>query len=277
MPPGKRRLEPTLPRWLPWLLLVSVVALAAVGWLLGRGAATTETKNADLTTQAQVLTDQRDATAEQATTLAEQVAAACAAGGDTAAELLRVGACQQAQQVRALPVPGIPGVRGPEGAQGPGPSPEQISGAVAAYLLENPPPAGRAPTPGEVATAVAEFLTANPPEPGRAPTAAEIADATATYFATNPVRNGVDGEPGRPPTAEEVRAAVEGYLAAHPPAQGPQGEMGPAGPTCPPGSSLQNVTYDGARAGLGCVLDDQPVRQDPTSPPPLPDEDSTGD
>lgn len=249
---GKRRLptEPKAPaRWVPWAIAIAMVGAIALGWTLAGTASTAQDDKVAAETQ-------RDATAQQAGTLADQVAQACAAGGTTAEELNRVGACQQARQVQVDPTP-IPGPRGP------GPTPAEIQAAVASWLVAHPPPAGRAPTAAEVSTAVAEFLTANPPEPGRAPTSAEIASAVATYFAANPVRDGVDGAAGRPPTAQEIQAAVDSYLAAHPPAQGP---AGPAGPTCPAGSSLQTVTYTGGVVGQGCVLDEQPAPSEDPDP-----------
>jgi hypothetical protein len=248
---GRRRLRPIpkVPsRWLPWAIAGAMVLALAMGWFLTSTASTAVDDKATAETQ-------RDATVQQAGTLADQVAQACAAGGATAEELNRVGACQQAQQVKVDPAP-EPGPRGP------GPTPAEIQSAVASYLVANPPPAGRAPTAAEVSTAVAQYLTAHPPEPGRAPTAAEIASAVATYFAANPPRDGADG---RPPTAEEIQSAVDSYLAAHPPATGP---AGPSGPTCPDGSSLQTVTYASGQIGKGCVLDEQPT----TDPPANPDE-----
>lgn len=245
---GKRRLmaEPKAPaRWVPWVIAVAVLAAIALGWSLAGTASTAVDDKA-------AAENSRDATAQQAGTLADQVAQACAAGGTAAEELNRVGACQQARQVQADPTP-IPGPRGP------GPTVAEIQAAVASYLAANPPPAGRAPTAAEVSAAVAQYLTANPPEPGRAPTAAEISSAVAVYFAANPPRDGADGQNGRPPTAEEIQAAVDSYLAAHPPAQGP---AGPPGPTCPTGSSLQTVTYAGGQVGKGCVLDEQPAPPD---------------
>lgn len=265
---GSRRADETpAPRWTLWVILGGVVAAAAAGWGLTQSALDTEDANAALQGDKVVLEEQRDATAQQASTLADQVTQACAAGGDTAEDLLRVGACQQAQQVRAEPIPGERGERGP------GPTAEQIRAAVAAYLVENPPPAGRSPTATEVSAAVTEYLTANPPAPGRAPTSTEIAEAVATYFATNPVR---DGKPGRPPTAEEIRAAVDDYLANHPPPAGPRGEAGPAGPACPDGTTLLPVKYADERAGYGCVLDEQPLDQPPTTLPEVPNEGEGG-
>jgi hypothetical protein len=146
-------------------------------------------------------------------------------------------------------------------------------------MAENPPPAGepgRPPNAAEVAAAVAQHLTANPPAPGRPPTAEEIANAVATYFATNPPppgppgedgEDGRDGEPGRGPTAEEIQAAVDAYLEENPPPPGEEGPQGPAGPTCADGTSLQTVQFADGQFGLGCVLDEQPVEQQPTTTP----------
>jgi hypothetical protein len=239
---GKRRLvlAPRPPgRWLPWAIAIAAVSALVVGWFL---TSTASTAQDDKT----VAETQRDATAQQAGTLADQVAQACAAGGPTADDLNRIGACRQAQQVKTNPTP-EPGPRGP------GPTSAEIQSAVASYLAAHPPPAGRAPTAAEVSTAVAQYLTANPPTPGRAPTAAEIAAAVATYFAANPPRDGQDGQPGRAPTEAEIQAAVDNYLAAQPPA------AGPAGPACPDGSSVQTVTYADGVVGKGCVLDEQPA------------------
>jgi hypothetical protein len=239
---GEHRLrpEPKAPaRWLPWVIAAVAALALGMGWLLTSTASTAQDDKTSAETQ-------RDATAQQAGTLADQVAQACAAGGATADELNRVGACQQARQVKVDPTP-EPGPRGP------GPTPAEIQSAVASYLAANPPPAGRAPTAAEVSTAVAQYLTANPPEPGRAPTAAEIAAAVATYFAANPPRDGQDGQPGRAPTEAEIQTAVDSYLAAHPPS------AGPAGPACPEGSSVQTVTYGNGVVGKGCVLDEQPT------------------
>jgi hypothetical protein len=202
---------------------------------------------------------QRDQTAAQAASLAEQITAACSSGELTGP------VCQQAEQVAQTPVPPAAPVTG---APGRPPTGAEIQAAVDAYLLAHPPPAGRAPTAAEVAAAVASYLSANPPTPGRAPTAEEISAAVAQYFAANPVRDGRDGrdatgEPGRPPTAEEIRAAVDAYLAEHPPPQGPKGD---AGPTCPAGTSLQPVEFASGETGLGCV-DDEQLPDDETEQP----------
>lgn len=214
--------------------------------------------------------DQRDAAAEQAQTLGQLVVTACARGEVVQSPDGR-NLCQRAAEVRAEPVPGIPGLPGEPGRP---PTPEEIRGAVDAYMAQNPPAAGepgRAPTAEEVAAAVAQYLTANPPSPGRPPTAAEIAGAVATYFATNPPPRGDrgprgdTGEAGRPPSAAEIQAAVDAYLAANPPPAGPRG---PAGPTCVEGTHLETVQFDDDQFGLACVLDAQPSPDpDPTTDP----------
>jgi hypothetical protein len=138
--PGKRRLEQGVPRWLPWVIAALAVTLAAAGLILGRGQATTQTENAGLVDSNQVLEQQRNATADQATTLADQVAAACAAGGTAAEQLLQVGACQQAQQVQASPIVGPAGPPGPAGESIVGPrGPQGVPG-----------PVGPAGVPGDV-------------------------------------------------------------------------------------------------------------------------------
>jgi len=127
VPPTDRRPTPPPPRWMPAALVAGTAALLGVGLTLLWGVAATEEANAGLATSNTVLEQQRNATADQATTLADQVASACAAGGDARSALDRVGACRQAQQVQAAPIAGPPGpvgppgpaVIGPKGSQGP--------------------------------------------------------------------------------------------------------------------------------------------------------------
>lgn len=254
---GKRRAERPFPRWIPVAIVLAVLGAAVAAFFLTRGAATTQSENQNLQGDKSVLTDQRDAAAGQALDLAGQIAAACASGNIPPEY---ISACDKAKQVQAQPIPPVQGERGP------GPTAEQIRGAVAAYLVANPPAAGRAPTPAEVAAAVTQYLTANPPTPGRPPTSAEIASAVSTWFVTNPPRDGVDGKDAPPPSAAQIQAAVDNYLAAHPPPAGKDGKDGTAGPTCPSGSSLQSVTYADGRSGLGCVLDQQPATTPTTDP-----------
>lgn len=252
--PGEHRAaDKPFPQWVPWAIVVAVLAAGFSAFLLTRGASTTEDANTALQGDKTVLTNQRDAAAGQALDLAGLLDAACAAGDPPVGY---EAACDKAKQVQANPIPAVQGERGP------GPTAEQIRGAVAAYLVANPPEDGRSPTPSEVAAAVAQYLTDNPPTPGRAPTSGEIASAVQTYFVTNPPRDGVDGkngDPGPAPTPQQIQTAVDAYLAEHPPPAGATGATGATGPTCPQGSSLQSVTYADDRVGLGCVLDEQPA------------------
>lgn len=76
---------------------------------------------------------QRDATAAQAKTLADQIKTECGSGRLTGP------VCATAYEVARDPIPGPEGPRGPAG---PPPTPEEIAAAVAEYLRQNPPPAG---------------------------------------------------------------------------------------------------------------------------------------
>jgi hypothetical protein len=245
-----RKDDKPAPRWPVALVGLLGVAAVVVGIFATQGAGEVE--------------DQRDTAVEQVRDLGRDVAAACARGEVIQSPDGR-NLCQRAAEVQSDPVPGTV----IQGERGPGPTLEQIDAAVTAYLVANPPPAGRPPTTAEVAAAVAEYLIANPPQPGRPPTAAEISDAVSAYFAANPVRDGQDGqdgrdgvdgkdgEPGRPPTAEEIDNAVAAYLAENPP---------PPGPTCPPGSSLQPVLFASGERGLGCVTEQAMPTTEPPSP-----------
>ncbi|HYH26980.1 MAG TPA: hypothetical protein VD834_16665, partial [Blastococcus sp.] len=64
-------------------------------------------------TQTGVVAQERDATAAQAQSLAEQIKAACSAAA------LSGPVCEQAAAVAATPVPPVPGPQGPAGDPGP--------------------------------------------------------------------------------------------------------------------------------------------------------------
>lgn len=109
------------PRWAPWLIAGLTAAMLAVGGVLVWDAVGTESANDGLTGDNTVLEQQRNATADQATDLANPIAGLCAAGDDTAAVLRASGACDRAAQVQANPIagpPGPPGVRGRQGEPG---------------------------------------------------------------------------------------------------------------------------------------------------------------
>lgn len=96
-------------------MLLLVAAAAAVLFLAGSVLAAQLGRDA-AQTQTGVVEQQRDATAAQAASLAEQIKAACAAGE------LAGAVCQQAEQVAAEPVVGPVGPQGIPGASGvPGP------------------------------------------------------------------------------------------------------------------------------------------------------------
>ena len=88
------------------------------------------------------------------------------------------------------------------------PTDEQVSAAVAAYMLANPVTGGSGPTDEQVSAAVAAYMLANPVvAPG--PTDAQVSAAVVAYLSVNPVV-----VPG--PTGAQVSAAVATYMAAHP-------------------------------------------------------------
>jgi hypothetical protein len=256
--PGLHREEDRRPasRW--WVAGILALGVAAVGTGIWTTQQTGEV--ADQAEQLPAVTQQRDTAEQDRQDLASRVVAACAAGGQAAVELESVGACSEAKAARSDPVPGTPAT----GARGPGPTVEQVEGAVASYMAAHPPVNGRPPTPDEVAAAVAQYMTAHPPTPGRPPTPEEISAAVALWFQANPVRDGRDGLDGATgargpgPTDQEIDAAVAEYLAAHPP---PEGKPGPA---CPDGSSLEPVVFADGQAGLGCVTGMAPVTDEPT-------------
>lgn len=104
-PPSKRKR--LLKKFLPVLVGVSLVVAALTlvfGVLQFRG-------------EKEVATAQRDATADQAITLAEQVSQACAS--PQTAATLPPGTCSQAQQVKTDPVPAVDGAPGAPGSEGP--------------------------------------------------------------------------------------------------------------------------------------------------------------
>ncbi|HEU0087941.1 MAG TPA: hypothetical protein VFQ77_09850 [Pseudonocardiaceae bacterium] len=99
---------PRRPTWLFALIGLTGVLAVLAGVAVTLAAGNTE--------------DQRDAAVAQSLSLAEQVRQACAAGGPGAAELAQAGACRNAAQVQAAPIPGpagAPGVSGEAGREGP--------------------------------------------------------------------------------------------------------------------------------------------------------------
>ncbi len=127
--PGDHRLRPdrvpqarqergVAPWWVPWLLAGLTVLLLLSGGLLLWGAVDTETTNDALTGDNTVLEQQRNATADQATGLADPVAGLCARGDDTSSVLAEAGVCDRAAQVQNNPIAGPPGPAGVRGEPG---------------------------------------------------------------------------------------------------------------------------------------------------------------
>jgi hypothetical protein len=143
-----------------------------------------------------------------------------------------------------------------------GPSAQEITSRVTAYLQANPPPAGPGPSAAAIQAAVDASLARNPPPAGPVGPAGPagpqgpqgvVGDAC---LSTNPACVGPQGIPGQiglqgPPGADST---VPGPAGPQGP-QGPQGEQGPAGPACPAGTHLASVTYADLQTGKGCVDD----------------------
>jgi hypothetical protein len=278
VPPGKRRAERPFPRWIPVAIVVAVLAAGVAAFFLTRGAATTQTENANLQGDKSVLTDQRDAAAGQALDLAGQIAAACASGKippDYTA------ACDKAKQVQAQP---IPPVQGAPGAAGRGITGTSIRDGHLFVTYTDNTTADLGEVAGATGAAGAEGrgITGSLLEGGRLVltytdgTRADVGQVVGSD-GTNGVdgtdgkpgadgKNGTDGKNGRGiSSVEQVGSRlVITYTDGTTQDAGPL----PAGPACPSGSSLQSVTYADGRSGLGCVLDQQPATQDTTDPDP---------
>ncbi|UUV34372.1 hypothetical protein NQK81_13255 [Amycolatopsis roodepoortensis] len=112
----------------------------------------------------------------------------------------------------------------------PGPTPLQISTALAGYLATSPPPPGPPGEPGQ------------PGQPGK------------------PGEPGPRGEPGPPPTAEQIRAEFAAYLRDNPNALCPKGGVF---------AQLSITTDDGGTADVyTCVVETYPNTTTTTTPPP---------
>jgi hypothetical protein len=199
------------PRWV--LAVVAILAALAVG--AGVLLTSRVGQVQDQAEQLPVVTSQRDAAADQAQGLAERVVAACAAGGEAAKRLQQVGVCQEAEQVRADPVPGPPGPAGEPGAAGP-------QGETG---LQGPP--------GTDSTVPGPQGPSGPSGP-----------------AGPAGRNGIDGRDGAPGVAGPQGPAGPAGPQGEPGPPGSQGEPGSAGP--PPGAyrmTLQGVDYLCTREG----------------------------
>lgn len=86
------------------------------------------------------------------------------------------------------------------------PSAAQLGGAVADYLIANPP----GPSAGQISQALAGYFATNPPPSGprgpRGDTGTTGQDGA----------NGADGQPGAAPSAADIQAAFVDYVKTHP-------------------------------------------------------------
>lgn len=246
MTPNRARHTIRRPRWLrrPSLTAVAAAALLVIALTL---LAFVYVFAADRTAE-------RDEATGTAVGLAQQVDAACAAGGPAADDLGDL--CDQAQQIVEDPAvvvepgpPGPTGPAGPQGQQGDGPTPEQVAAAVAAYCA-----GGRCaapPSDPQVTAAVVAYCSA-----GRCTGATGSTGSTGATGATGQAGQtggvGPAGPQGPGPTTEQVRAAVDAYCAENG-CTGPQGATGQTGrgiaslacqSTPLTGTTRITVTYD---------------------------------
>ncbi|MFJ8815428.1 hypothetical protein [Amycolatopsis thermoflava] len=215
-------------------LVIAVLALAAAGWVVWAQIATTTDKVA---------------VEQQARSLADQVADACAKGGPAAAELGR--ACQQAAEVKpgsdtAAPAPTV--------------DPAAVRQAARAAVLEY---CGQASSPCR----------------GTDGTAPNI-DAIVTQVLTRiPVpkdgTDGKDGEDAPPLSGEEVFAQVAAFCSQpSEPCRGPAGQNGTNGvngkdgPACPEGYELGDalITAPNRSTYQGKACIDPETSQPPEEP-----------
>lgn len=172
----------------------------------------------------QVYASQDDAQQERTEhyTLARQVDDTCRSGGAAARELEDIGACEQAADAaedKAAVITSAP------------PSDDQVRGAVAAYLDDHPPAAGRPPTDAEVDAAVQRVCAAigcrgedgRPGDAAAPPSDDQVRSAVAAWCAVGD--RCLVGQ-------DAVQDAVQAYCETLPAGscQGPQGEAGTPGP-----------------------------------------------
>ncbi|MDQ0377955.1 hypothetical protein [Amycolatopsis thermophila] len=217
-------------------LIISVLALAAAGWVVWAQVATTTDKAA---------------VEEQAQSLADRVAEACAKGGQAAAELGR--ACQQAAEVKPGPDTAAPA---------PTVDPATVRQAARAAVLDycgQPSAPCRGPdgsTPN-VDAIVAQVLTRIPvPKDGT---------------------DGKDGDDAPPLSDDQVFAQVAAFCSQpSEPCRGPAGANGTNGvdgkdgPTCPEGYELGDalITAPNGSTYQGKACIDPGTSQPPTEPTP---------
>jgi hypothetical protein len=111
--PRNLRGRESMPRWMPWALVVAVALVVSLGWVQSAVASTAQTDQAATTVVADTAVAQRDATAGQAVDLATLVREHCVSG-----VIVDVEVCGAAAVVVAQPVPAVSGPTGPQGSPG---------------------------------------------------------------------------------------------------------------------------------------------------------------
>lgn len=191
--------------------------------------------------------------AEQARTetlsLAQQVRAACDAGGAAERELDSIGACASA----ATAAIGAPAVEQPVIQVA---TDDQVRAQVTSYLRDNPPQDGRTPSTAEVDAAVSRVCDAigcrgldgddgASGQDGANASDEQVAQQVATFCGENN---------GCLPTQDQINEAVRIYCSAQPsPCVGPQGAQGVQGE---PGPVLPEYRVTDALTGTTkhCLL-----------------------
>lgn len=189
MPPESRRTggerEPGLMAWSPYVIIALGLVAIAVSILLSNQIGADRTRNQQ-TEQA------LGNTAAQAVSLADQIAAECAA------HRLTGPVCQQAAEVQATPIPGpagAPGSPGQPGVMGP----RGLPGAIGPEGKPGPP--GATGPPGE-------SIQGPPGESVQGQPGANGADGRPGQNGANG-RDGVDGSPAQGYTAHHADGSVE--------------------------------------------------------------------
>lgn len=170
--------------------------------------------------------------------VAAPVAALCGTPGPAAQQLATTGACSAAERSAAVgpyvnqDVTRVVGQRGPGGPAGP-------PGAPGDNGADGQPGVGTPGTPGAPGTNGTNGIDGQPGTNGT--------DG-------KPGAVGAPGAPGLTPPCYFEPAQCRGADGA----DGRDGRDGDPGPTCPSGSSLQPVTFDGGQTGYGCVSGSAP-------------------
>lgn len=138
------------------------------------------------------------------------------------------------------------------------PTAGELGQAVARYVSSNPIQAP-GPTPLQISTALAGYLATNPPPTGPKGEAGQ----TGERGEEGPKgEKGDRGEDGHTPTTEEIQQAFADYLRDHPDALCPKGGVF---------AQLTVRTEDGGTADVySCVVATYPSTPPPSTPPALP-------